>query len=245
MNDLFQGYDESQAGGASSGGFSQAPHDGPLVGQNGTEGERHFIALLEPSNNSGAHGIGLLTLGQNRLTVEVAASGLEPNQPHPFHIHGFTDDRPSRLPNIDQDADNDGFVESAEGATVFGSVLLALTEEGPPSDEAEPTAYPTANAEGDIRFERTFTFDPGNSEQASLFRELTERLDERGLQFHGLDVPDNAGQGTGNEVNGTGGYIAGLPVANGIIRELPGEISAENVTLLGTVLPDVNDFLFG
>jgi hypothetical protein len=33
------------------------------------------------------------------------------------------------------------------------------------------------------------------------------------IQFHGLDVPPGAGAGTPGEVDGTGGYIAGLPVS--------------------------------
>ena len=211
----------------------------------GGSDEEHFISVLAPANNSGAHGIALLTLDENRLTIDVAASGLEPNQAHPFHIHGFTDDRSSQLPSIEQDADRDGFVESAEGAQVFGPVILALAEQGPPAASVATTDYPFADANGEIEFSRTFTFDLSNSQQAAIFNELSDRLSGRGLQFHGLDIPGGAGQGTGNEVNGTGGYAAALPVANGIIQELPSAISSDVVSLLRPALPDLNSFLFG
>jgi hypothetical protein len=90
-----------------------------------TADERYFFSLMTPANNSGAGGVAFLTLDSedHTLTVEAAGLGLEPNREHPFHIHGFTDDRPSELPTIDQDTDLDGFVETPEGEPVFGPVL--------------------------------------------------------------------------------------------------------------------------
>ncbi|MCW2243558.1 hypothetical protein [Azospirillum canadense] len=207
--------------------------------------QKHFVALLEPANNSGAHGVGLLTLGQNTLTVDVAASGLTPNRPHPFHIHGFADDRPSQLPTIAQDTDRDGFVESSEGSVVFGPVIFAMGEDSPPAQELALNAFPTADAAGNIDFRRVFTFDLNNSQQSAIFGELSDRLAGRGLQFHGENVPSGSGAGTGNEVNGSDGYVAGVPVTNGIIRELPGGIVSNLASNLGSMLPDLNKAIFG
>jgi hypothetical protein len=204
-----------------------------------TPDERHFFGLMTSVNNSGANGVAFLTLDEedHTLTVEAAALGLEPNQEHPFHIHGFADDRPSELPTIDQDTDLDGFVESPEGGLVFGPVLLPLTQD----DSGD---FPVADAEGVIEFSETYTFDVNDPEQAANFAELVARLEGRGIQFHGLELPDGAGDGTDHEVNGAGGYITALPVANGIIEELPAGITPELLDTLGVTPLDVADFFF-
>ena len=43
-------------------------------------------------------------------------------------------------------------------------------------------------------------------------------LNNRAIVIHGLTVPVGAGAGTPGEVDGTGGYKAMLPVADGLIR---------------------------
>ena len=53
----------------------------------------------------------LLNKEAQTLTVHIRAEGLEPNQVHVQHIHGFPDDKASRSPTIRGDADRDGFVE--------------------------------------------------------------------------------------------------------------------------------------
>src|SRR5918994_6845985 len=95
--------------------------------------EQHYFALMTSANNSGANGVAFLSLDPDdkTLTIDAAAIGLEPNQEHPFHIHGFADDRPSQLPTIAQDTDLDGFVETPEGEPVFGPVILPLTQDDP------------------------------------------------------------------------------------------------------------------
>src|SRR3954451_11411177 len=101
-----------------------------------TADEQHFFALMTSANNSGANGVAFLSLDldDKTLTIDAAALGLEPNQEHPFHIHGFADDHPSELPTINQDTDLDGFVEAPEGEPVFGPVLLPLTQDDPVTD---------------------------------------------------------------------------------------------------------------
>jgi hypothetical protein len=216
-----------------------------------TADEQHFVALMTSANNSGVNGVAFLTLDSDdrTLTIDAAGIGLEPNQEHPFHIHGFADDRPSELPTIDQDTDLDGFVETPEGEPVFGPVLLPLTTQDDPATGAvappvgTPT-FPVADANGVIEFRETYQFDLNNPAQAALFSELDDGLEGRGIQFHGLELPAGAGDGTGNEVNGTGGYIAGLPVANGIIHDLPAGLTPDLLGTLGITPLDVANFFF-
>jgi hypothetical protein len=213
--------------------------------------EQHYFALMTSANNSGANGIAFLTLDSNdrTLTIDAAALGLEPNQEHPFHIHGFSDDRPSELPTIDQDADLDGFVEVPEAGPVFGPVLLPLTQDDSATDHQDPPVdgtpqFPVADANGVVEFNETYQFDLADTEQAALFSELSEGLEGRGIQFHGLELPAGAGDGTANEVNGSGGYVAALPVANGIIHEMPAGLSPELLDALGITPRDVVEFIF-
>jgi hypothetical protein len=209
-----------------------------------TADEQHFFALMTSVNNSGANGVAFLSLDSDdkTLTIDAAAIGLEPNQEHPFHIHGFADDRPSELPTIDQDADLDGFVEVPEGGPVFGPVLLNLTQDDPATDGT--TEFPVADANGVVEFSETYQFDLDDPEQAASFSELTDRLEGRGIQFHGLELSAGAGESTGNEVDGSGGYIAALPAVNGIIYEFPAGLTPKLLDTFGVTPLDVADFLF-
>jgi hypothetical protein len=209
--------------------------------------EQYFFALMTSANNSGANGVAFLTLdpADRTLTVDAAALGLEPNQQHPFHIHGFADDRPSEIPTIDQDTDLDGFVEGPEGEPVFGPVLVPLTQDDPTAPPLNGTPqFPVADAKGVVEFSETYQFNITDPEQSALFSELSDGLEGRGIQFHGLELPAGSGDNTGNEVNGSGGYIAALPVANGIIHEMPPGLSPELLDTLGLTALDVADFLF-
>ena len=60
-------------------------------------------------------------------------------------------------------------------------------------------------------------FDLSDPGQLAIFEELRDRLTGRELQIHGLEVAPGTGAGTPNEINGTGGYRAPLPVANGVV----------------------------
>ena len=185
-----------------------------------------FFSLLQPSNGSGALGYAVATFDETAGTVRVQleASGLEPGVEHPLHIHGFSDDRPSLLPNYRLDADGDGFVEDPEGEVVVASVLLALTEDGTVSSAAVGVNFPQADAGGVLSLDQTYRFDLANPAQAAILQELRDRFTGRELQIHGLTVPATEGEGTAGEVNGTAGYKDNLPVANGIL--LPLDLSA-------------------
>ena len=108
------------------------------------------FALLTPSNNSGALALARATLDGTTLTVDAVASGLAPNQVHPFHIHGFLDDSPERLAVATDDLDGDGRVESPEGGSqAIGPVIAALTASGDAQFGVEVSPdFPVAAADG-------------------------------------------------------------------------------------------------
>jgi hypothetical protein len=160
--------------------------------------ERTYMANLQPLNNSGVTGTATLTVDENTLTVEVMASGLEANKPHPQHIHGFMDDnRNSTCPAPGDDTNGDGFVDLVEGLPSYGPVLLDLYV---PIDE-----FPVADAEGNLQYKRTFNLGEVEFEEEGeviAYKDL-KPLQNRVIVLHGLTV------------NGT--YVPTMPVACGQI----------------------------
>lgn len=190
-----------------------------------------FESDLQPLNNSGVSGSAQLTLDGDSLTVEINATGLEPNQPHAQHIHGRfdADGNPmdSFSPTLAQDTDGDGFVELLEGLVTYGPIIVPLTS--PPGGALED--FPTAPA-GTIDFSQTYDLtDPttfaGGFDMADLMP-----LDFREFVLHGLTVPASEGIGTDGEVDGTAGYKGVLPVASGTIVAVQSVPEPSSVVLL-------------
>lgn len=194
----------------------------------------YYVANLTPLNNSDVYATFSLALDGNMLTVTEHATGLEANMPHPQHIHGQVGAAaPSTaLATAASDTDHDGFVELAEGQVSYGPILVDLSS--PPGGAVAD--FPTAPG-GVIDFSQTYdltsptTFDMGFT--ASDLLPLTNRE----IVIHGMTVAAGIGAGTMGEVNGTGGYLATLPVADGFIRAVatpePASLSLLLTGLLG------------
>ena len=191
-----------------------------------------FTAL----NNSGVAGRAVLLLDQNErtLTVNIKASGLEPGQVHPQHIHGFMDDTDAKSPTIAQDDDGDGFVELAEGLATYGPIQLNLTlnpdnavhdhgTEG--HDHRDEAVFPTVGEDGMLHYRQVFRFDADDPNARAIFDGITP-LEAKEIVLHGLTTTTRQGQGTEGEVDGTAGYKLVLPVASG---ELAGVAPAADV----------------
>ena len=121
------------------------------------DGLHVYVTEFTALNNSGVDGHALLFLdeGNQTLTVKIWAEGLEPNQVHAQHIHGFNDDTDSKSPTIAQDDDRDGFVELGEGLATYGPIQLNLTLNPEDSqhdhgtgghDHTAAAMFPTADA---------------------------------------------------------------------------------------------------
>lgn len=131
-----------------------------------------YTADLRPidTNDQDARGTAQLTLRGNRLTVRIEATGVEENEQHPQHIHGFGKGqgkkRNATCPTAEQDDNGDGLVSVAEGQETYGQILLPL----------QP--FPTADSSGSYSFERTYKINRG---------QLTP-LENRHIVLHGKDV---------------------------------------------------------
>ena len=191
-----------------------------------------FVAL----NNSGVEGRAVLLVDQNSqtLTVDIQASGLEPNQMHIQHIHGFMDDADAKTPTIAQDDDGDGFVELAEGLDTYGPIQLNLTTnpenavhdhgtEG--HDHTDEAVFPTVGADGMLNYRQVFQFSAEDPNAQAIFDGITP-LEFKEIVLHGLSTTSEQGEGTDGEVNGEAGYKLALPVASG---ELMGVAEAADV----------------
>lgn len=184
--------------------------------------ESFYYANLQSLNGSGVEGEVLLAFDEDtrQLTVVVTADGLEANQVHIQHIHGFQTDQDARIPGPGADADGDGYIEVAEGVPDYGGILLdvkldhadgAGTDNGHSHSEGF-SGFPTAPT-GSIRFVETYTL-PKQALDAD------DDFDMYHFVIHGMSVPDGAGAGTSMEVDGTAGYKLALPVAIGEFTEI-------------------------
>jgi len=105
-----------------------------------------YMATFTELNNSGVSGTATLSVDTdaNLLTVMIDATGLEPNQVHLQHIHGFLASGQNAVTPPVSAAGPDGVLSVADGIPFYGPIILPLD---PP-----PTA-PT----GAINYSRTFT----------------------------------------------------------------------------------------
>lgn len=181
-----------------------------------------YTASLTPLNNSNVTGNAVLTLSTDMtmLTVEIAAENLEPDMPHPQHIHGRFDGGNNPMdsisPTLADDTDGDGYIEVNEGGASYGPVLLPLSS--PPGGAVAD--FPTAPG-GIITFTETYDLTDSSVFAGSFASADLMPLYLREIVLHGRTVADGEGAGTGGEVDGTGGYKASLPVASGVIVPEP------------------------
>ncbi len=129
--------------------------------------EQEAEILLTPLNDSGIWAKAAVKLTGRQLTLHIEASGLEPNKPHPQHIHGFDDPAKNAVcPGSAADTDGDGVVSVQEGAPFYGPILLPL----PP--------FNLVDADGNLSYEVSFTVDPAS----------VQPLHKRAIVMHGLTV---------------------------------------------------------
>lgn len=185
--------------------------------------DHFYFAPFTSLNGSGVTGGAIAAYDDETqtLTVAIRAQGLEPNQPHVQHIHGFLDGTTeAHTPTLAQDDDGDGYVELAEGLDTYGPILLNLTtnhENGSGGDnghshDGDLSGFPTA-PNGSLYFVESYHL-PREDLGADPLLALRE------IVLHGRTVPAGDGAGTPGEVDGTGGYKVVLPVASGELSEV-------------------------
>ncbi len=197
------------------------------------DGLHVYVTEFTALNNSGVHAHALLVLDKEAqaLTVHIRAEGLEPGQVHAQHIHGFADDKDAKTPTIAQDDDLDGLVELMEGLETYGPIQLNLTLNPEDSahdhgteghDHTGQAMFPTADANGVLRYTETFRFDRSDPNAQAIFDGITP-LEAKEIVLHGLTLREGQGRdapGVMDEADGTAGYKGVLPVASGELHEV-------------------------
>jgi hypothetical protein len=186
------------------------------------EADKFFRAKIDDLNGSGVEGevLAFFDDDTDKLTLIVTADGLEENQVHLMHVHGFTDGRDAVIPDLRDDTDRDGYIELLEGVPDYGGILLNVKlnhADGSGGDNGHSheggfAGFPLA-PDGEIRFMETYQL-PADMLDADA------DLQNYHFVIHGMSTPASAGVGTGGEVNGTAGYKLVLPVAIGDFEEI-------------------------
>lgn len=100
-----------------------------------------FAGELVPLNGSLVSGTVRAALDGAELSVVLEVEGLEPQQLHPQHLHGFFGaNRSASCPTVDADTDGDQVLSAAEAEVAAGPPLLPLEPFPLPSEEA-PVHY--------------------------------------------------------------------------------------------------------
>ena len=94
-------------------------------------------ANLRPVPGSQVNGSGTaqVTVTGNTIKVEMAASGLLPDQPHAAHIH-FAAAARHECPTIKDDANGNGTINTTEGGPAYGDIVVSLTKTGDTSPKS-------------------------------------------------------------------------------------------------------------
>lgn len=183
--------------------------------------DKFYTTTFTTLNGSGVTGEAIIgfDVDTGRITVAISAAGLEPNQIHIQHIHGFPDGTDAQTPTLAQDLDGDGFIELGEGAPSYGPILLNLATDhanGSGGDNGhshgDVSGFPTA-PNGTIYFVESYDLPAGmlTSDPMLALREIV---------IHGLSVEAGPGAGTMGEIDGTAGYKLVLPVASGELEQV-------------------------
>ena len=113
-------------------------------------------ANLKPNALSGVNGSGTASVVVTGTTIQVtmAASGLLAGSPHAAHIH-FGADARHECPTAADDKDKSGHLNTTEGASSYGPIVVSLTKTGDtsPASGLAIDRFDTASG-GKISYER-------------------------------------------------------------------------------------------
>ena len=169
-----------------------------------------YTADLDSLNDSGVSGTATLTLEQipgqgQSLTVELFVEGVEPDQLHPQHIHGFknasrnavcpTEDSQDQIAGLPEQAEfPDELISVEEGLDDYGPILLPLTP------------FPVPEDNSTYHFKQAYS-----NNELQVLQPIRTTLTNRHTVIHGAFVSSD--DPTTEQV-----YIATLPVACGQIQ---------------------------
>ena len=110
---------------------------GAGMAQAATTADGNTMATLRPValNGVDASGTAMVTVNGTRIDVTMAASGLLADNPHAAHIH-FGADARHECPTADDDAEDDGTLNTTDGGPAYGPIVVSLTKTGDTSPDS-------------------------------------------------------------------------------------------------------------
>jgi hypothetical protein len=166
-----------------------APPAGASGDHDSDKHDHEVEAELHPIPGNGVEGHGEAEVEFNRHgqidEFEVEAQGLLPDLPHAAHIH-YGEEARHECPTLADDTNEDGHLNTTEGAPAYGPVVFSLTTEGDTSPESflAIDRFDTAT-NGTIDYEREELFE--------LDQEIAEAIaaGEGVVVIHGVDYNGN------------------------------------------------------
>lgn len=193
----------------------------------------YYATTFQDINNLGASGSALVTYNSDNQTLKVSynATGLAKNMTHLAHIHGTFDSNgnPTQAvtPSLaNNDTDGNGVLSLAEGAAVYGPIILNLTH----STQAGLNGFPKA-ANGSINFTQTY-----NLTNTDAFGSGYDASDLMPLNFREIVVHGAYQTSAGLSLTGKpGDYSLTVPVLAGVLKQVaaPVPLPATGLLLLG------------
>ena len=160
-------------------------------GNNDDDGHsQEVVADLDPIPGSGVRGSGQAEVEFDRhgriSEFELRAEGLLRAAPHAAHIH-FGEQARHECPTLADDTNEDGHLNTTEGAPAYGPVVMSLTKTGDvsPASVLAIDRYDTASG-GDLDYEREELFDIIDDEVAAAIA-----AGKGVVVVHGVDYNDN------------------------------------------------------
>ena len=172
----------------------------------------------EADGGSNVTGQTSLRLQGRRLTIDLTATGVTPNEPHAMHIHGETtrnNECPPAsadvntgdpiMPSTFQAGEPDGLISLQEGDPFYGPIDVSFTTTGDTSPGSGLTLerMPVADAAGNIAYHRTVRVSP----------RIAKNLSRLHIVIHGADLPADANSSSLSNL-----FEATLPVSCGTIN---------------------------
>ena len=124
---------------------------GPAMAASGSVNAN--LNAVEGSEVDGS-GTAMVEVNGRTITVTMAAMGLLADQPHAAHIH-FGADARHECPTLGDDENDNGRLNTSEGAPAYGPVVVSLTKTGDTSPDSTLAVdrFDTAKG-GEISYER-------------------------------------------------------------------------------------------
>ncbi|HEY5805767.1 MAG TPA: hypothetical protein VIS56_00075 [Candidatus Saccharimonadales bacterium] len=119
-----------------------------------------YQANLHELNGSDTTGTATVEVSGNQLTVTLNTTGASPNLPHAQHIRIGGK---GACPDQNADKNKDGLIVTTEGEPSYGKIGISLTTQGDVSASSALAVdrFPTANQDGTVTYQRTFTAPAG------------------------------------------------------------------------------------